>query len=913
MSSPVIRQLAGRLSLRSPQVRSLEILETMLQAMPVAGGADLVARLAVVREHFASVEDFERDFPSLCFALATGVGKTRLMGAFIAYLYLTNRSRHFFVLAPNLTIYEKLKSDFSPASPKYVFKGIPELALNQPLLITGENFETGLAVRREDVAPMTVAGQLFGAELVPQINIFNVSKINSEERAGSKSRMKRLQEYIGQSYFEYLAELDDLVVLMDEAHRYRATAGARAINDLKPILGLELTATPKTVGARPVDFRNVIYRYPLAEAMRDGLVKEPAVATRKDFDARGLDENELERIKLEDGIHHHEYVKIELETYALQTGQSRIKPFVLVVAQDTTHAGRIKARIEDETFFGGAYRGKVIEVHSALRGEESDDAMQRLLAVESDARTEIVIHVNKLKEGWDVTNLYTIVPLRASASEILTEQTIGRGLRLPFGQRTGIKALDRLTIVAHDRFQEIIDQANAPGSIIRERVLIGAGGDVPAARPQLVETPSVADYALTGRGPSLAGAPLLDSMREPPAEYRLVTPEQQELARQALAIVQRRHERLARPEELRAPEISQQIVAELRATATPTQLVLLPQQQPEMFETVVATVIAAVIDLGIAIPNVVVLPTREVTFGFDDFDLAHLDRIGYQPVEEALLIQQLRDREQDSVGWTQAVAREPRLENYLVRGLMDRDEVDYEAHAGLLEKLAGQLIARLRVHLQGDDAAVENVLIYYQRPLVDFIWAQMQQHTWETPSDYVGRITRGFTLLRPLAFSLPAGERPRDFRVSLEAGVSIRGLAFCGFHKCCYPLQQFQSAEGELRLAQVLEDDPAVLRWLKPAPGQFQIEWQHGRGYEPDFVAETTDAKLILEPKRRSELEDAEVHDKVRAARRWCEYANAHAREHGDKPWRYLLLPHDAIHLGATVAGLERTWTSPQV
>ena len=73
---------------------------------------------------FPTLTDFERDFPSLCFALATGVGKTRLMGAFISYLHAAYGYNHFFVLAPNLTIYDKLIGDFSPNSPKYVFKGI---------------------------------------------------------------------------------------------------------------------------------------------------------------------------------------------------------------------------------------------------------------------------------------------------------------------------------------------------------------------------------------------------------------------------------------------------------------------------------------------------------------------------------------------------------------------------------------------------------------------------------------------------------------------------------------------------------------------------------------------------------------------------------------------------------------------
>jgi restriction endonuclease len=67
-----------------------------------------------------------------------------------------------------------------------------------------------------------------------------------------------------------------------------------------------------------------------------------------------------------------------------------------------------------------------------------------------------------LKEGWDVTNLYTIVPLRAANARVLMEPSIGRGLRLPYGKRTGVNAVDRLNIIAHDRFEEIVDEAKQP-------------------------------------------------------------------------------------------------------------------------------------------------------------------------------------------------------------------------------------------------------------------------------------------------------------------------------------------------------------------------------------------------------------------------------------------------------------------
>ncbi len=103
----------------------------------------------------------------------------------------------------------------------------------------------------------------------------------------------------------------------------------------------------------------------------------------------------------------------------------------------------------------------------------------RLLKVEhTDEPTEIVIHVNMLKEGWDVTNLYTIVPLRAANARILIEQSIGRGLRLPYGKRTGVTAVDRLSIVAHDRFQEIVDEANKADSPIRLKAIVLDSGDL---------------------------------------------------------------------------------------------------------------------------------------------------------------------------------------------------------------------------------------------------------------------------------------------------------------------------------------------------------------------------------------------------------------------------------------------------
>jgi len=433
MTNRIVNSISGRLSLREPQRNSLEILARITEIAPLTKSEDTEKILSIIKSEYPSITDFERDFPSLCFALATGVGKTRLMGAFISYLHLAKGINHFFVLAPNLTIYNKLIADFTPNSPKYVFKGISEFSINPPLIVTGDNYENGFGVRDKRLFPTGI-----------HINIFNISKINSEVRGGKAPRIKRLSEYIGESYFDYLAGLPDLVLIMDESHRYRASAGINAINELKPVLGLELTATPFTESTRgPVPFKNVILDYPLSKAMEDGFVKEPAVVTQKNFNPSQFTQPQLEKIKLEDGIRLHESTKVELETYARQTGQAIVKPFVLVVARDTTHAQELQNLVESEEFFEGRYKSKAIQVHSNQAGEEKEENIQRLLSVErNDEPTEIVIHVNMLKEGWDVTNLYTIIPLRAANARTLVEQSIGRGLRLPYGKRTGVSIVD---------------------------------------------------------------------------------------------------------------------------------------------------------------------------------------------------------------------------------------------------------------------------------------------------------------------------------------------------------------------------------------------------------------------------------------------------------------------------------------
>ena len=899
-----VRNISARLSLRRPQDESLDILARVLESIELSKNPDLERDLEVIKSMYSSVQGFERDFPSICFALATGVGKTRLMGAFISYLYLTSRSRHFFVLAPNLTIYEKLKEDFSPQSPKYVFRGIQEFIANPPVIITGEDYDSGKGVRFDE-NNFRGQGRLFEDSDTPFINIFNISKINATENkkgaAKSKTpRIKRLQETIGESYFEYLSNLPDLVMLMDEAHRYRATAGANAINELKPVLGIELTATPKTKGATPAQFKNTIYAYSLSEAMEDGYVKDPAVATRKDFKPENYTSEQLERIKLEDGIHHHEHVKVELDVYARQYNKKIVKPFMLVVAQDTEHARQLRELMELDAFFEGRYKGKVAEVHSKQSGAEEDENIQRLISVEDpNEPTEIVIHVNKLKEGWDVTNLYTIVPLRASASEILTEQTIGRGLRLPYGRRTGVEAVDRLTIIAHDKFQDIVDRANDLNSIIKKKIEIGNGGDVAFEKPQAITVPSMAEVALAGSSVSAN-----DYNHQPATQTIIKTPQHQRVAEVTMEVA-KRYECLKSSSELSRPEIQTKIIKKVSEIIKPDQRALEfePGSANAVVKEVVETVTKNLTELTIDIPNIVLIPSRDVTYGFHDFDLDGLERLNFQPVSQEILIRQLRTSKSSLLSWDDGYDKEQSLENYVIRGLIDHDLVDYDEHAELLYKLAGQIVARFKSYLS-DESDVENVLIHNQGKITDFIVAQLMQHYWETPTDYQVSVNRGFTILKPFNCTIQEGATPRDFRSIPEVKSDVKKIVFGGFAKCCYLLQKFDSVNGELRFAQILEHDGKVIRWMKPAPGFFQIEYKNGVSYEPDFFVETTDAKYLCEPKMASEMKSDTVLAKQKAAVRWCQFATQHAQKNGGKPWHYALIPHNAITSNRSFDGL---------
>jgi len=460
----IVAELIREMSLWRPQSEGLEVLDDIITAIPLGKNVpksntiSALASLRALQTHIKN-KSFDlnvelagnggTDFPSFCFAIATGGGKTRLMGACIAYLYNTKGFKNFFILSKGETIYNKHRyEDFDPASPKYVFKGLSSFP--SPRLIDGDNYER------------FSYPDLFSDDLT--IYLFNIEKIFNE-RTDVEFKFHRFHENLGGSFADIIRSKPDLVFLMDESHNIRAEKSLKAVNALNPILGLEFTATPKA--------RNVIYTYSLKQATADGLVKRARVVTRKDDDSLI---GEKEDIKLRDGILIHERKKATLETYCRNNRLPMVKPRVLICAPPSEkglpqkHIERIKQYLQSDEFLGGKYSGKVIAVH---QGSDDEQITQLLELEKTENDIEIVVHVNKLKEGWDVKTIYTIIPLRASVSDILTVQTIGRGLRLPFGKQVSrdpnltdeeseeLLDVDTLDIISHEKYSAVLAKVKA--------------------------------------------------------------------------------------------------------------------------------------------------------------------------------------------------------------------------------------------------------------------------------------------------------------------------------------------------------------------------------------------------------------------------------------------------------------------
>lgn len=881
----VVAQITDKLSLSKPPISPEQIEKSgnvVLSPQEKAKMAEeletyLNEELAQVKDIFPSCTNFERDFPSVAFSIATGIGKTRLMAACITYLYLKKGIRHFFILAPNLTLYEKLIRDFNDTTySKYVFKGITEFVHNRPIVITGDNYDSASG---------------FFSDTEIHINVFNIAKFNSDSKDSKKGspKMKRLSEYLGQSYFEYLSKQEDLVVLMDEAHRYHADASKKAINELRPILGLEMTATPMDEKGKA--FKNIVFEYNLAQALADGkYVKNPTVAKRKNFEKGSLSDKELDVLKLEDAISVHENAKLHLELYARDNNQPSVKPFILVVCKNIQHAKDTLEVIENE-LYGGRYKGKVLQIDSSTKKDEEVDRL--FVSLENDDNEiEIVIHVNMLKEGWDVTNLYTIVPLRAADAPILVEQSIGRGLRLPYGgKRTGNKEVDKLTVIAHENFEAVLAKANDPNSILNKFSFVELDEDNDSPFSKVVVAQNSIEQKFEKEKEKIDK--LENAYQKQQAQISLD-------AKKAIINVIPKFSSFSEvkhKEDLAKPEVIEKIIKEAEKEIREKEAnTLFHDEEVERkvaeLREVAKEMITEYKNNIIEIPRLTV-QQQEVKATFGWFDLDTSSGFSLPAMKQEIMRIGLTDGEVETLQAKSSGYYGNPVQRIVIQ-LMNFDEIDYDENSELLYHLAQQAYDAVAQNI-ADKEDIPQVINQFKVVIADRIFQQMKNHFSLSSAGYIKPRVLPFVEILSSNLTENSSYGYRDYRDVITPVSLVRKYIFQGFTKSYHFQCKFDSST-EQDFAYILENDNSVVRWLRPAPKQFHIYWENNsKRYEPDFVVEMEDAIYMIETKAANDLDDKEVLAKKEAAEQYCKYASEYTSDNGGKPWKYVIIAHDNV------------------
>ena len=885
-----VDKIKWAMSLRDPQYEALKCFDNISSKIEYKTASKSEAEKVAsenCQELHKIVVDKEFDFPSFCFDMTTGIGKTRLMGACIYYLYKTKGYKHFFILCPGNTIYDKMRRETVPGNPKYMFKGL-EAEMGRPKVYDGENYLSYPVryVQSELQIEKTSEIQLF---------IFNISKIFT--RGDLEFKFHKFNENLGGSFADVLRSFDDLVFCMDEAHRYYAPASKTAINYLNPVLGLEFTATPKSTN------KNIIFHYGLEEGAGKFL-KIPVVMGRTN--TAGYSDDDIEEMKLKDGIKLHERRKAIVYKYCIDNGLEQIKPIVLVACKDTTHAKKIKEKIDSDAFFGGRYVGKVIEIDSSTRGEETEENIQKLLTIEQNTNpVEIVLHVYKLKEGWDVNNLFTIIPLNAAKSDILALQTIGRGLRLPFGEITHVEEIDTLDIVAHDHYREIIDDIK-DNPVFKRRNLNDE--DIPETEVAKVEA-VVQDQQIS----------IFDDMFKDANVKSFQEIDTNKDIDNLYEAYQKAYVKKAAPKKKDSKPDGQITIFDLFGSGDDTNSVDTgsKEEQAPTDTTVSQDNIDITIELNepsksnvpelyvkeifkqkveefkkvaISVPKISISYSSSVEFkpftvkrNVLDFDVAASKIERYDAVNNRLL---------------QTLDADPLMvddpENTLACSLLESiPEFSYD-DADLILDVVEQYL-RL---IDGDEETKRKIIRRYATVIVEDlrqqIYASKEEHT-----EFIYNVQQDLIVFGSFAKTkLKHVDGKLGYKKEIADKKNIKNYLFEGYRKSYYPVNSFDS-DDERRFAVVLEDDEGVVRFIKPPLNQLGLFYRAGKQYNPDFLVETKDCKYMVEVKAANQVNNEDVQEKARAGVKWCECASKVDAD--GKEWKYRLVSGEDIIIGNTL------------
>lgn len=796
-----IAEIAARLDLREPNREAVQTL-----AAEVSQYYDVDEKLP----------PFEAVIDS-----ATGVGKTYILAGAMEMFAAAYGMRNFVIVTPGRTILEKTRDNFTPGHPKSLLGPMSF----QPVVVTAENFATPAMRTAMD------------NDSLIKIYLFTVqSLIKPESKVGRKTH--KFQEGLGTEFYAHLQSIGHLVVFADEHHTYYGPAFSKAVRDLNPWVLVGLTATPD----KKTPSEQIIFRYPLAAAIADKLVKTPVIVGRRDDRSDPL-------TKLTDGVTLLNAKNDALTAYSAAHQIDPVNPVMLVVAKDIKEADEYGQILRSSEFSGGAYANAVLVVHS----NAPDDALAELAKVEEPTSPiRVIIAVGMLKEGWDVRNVYVIASMRASVSSILTEQTLGRGMRLPFGAYTGIEILDTLEVVAHERYEDLLKKAGVLNQAFvdyrtRAALRVNAQGQTVVVS-ETVETSVPPIISLTQEG---GQAPVVNDDQASP----VVTTVQQRTLQASDAALKMKQEISRRTD---APEI---MIPVLRMTTVQSSFSLADITETDRFRKLGAALAAnpdGELNRTLVGARVVIGPD-----GIKRTELvrsAAADRI--RSIPSLFALDELRDQLTEIVLASppvparkdQRAALQPLLDAFF-EGLGDKAD---ELLSANLDRAGARLI----------------------RLVVDEQRRYMAKPSYEE-------------VVRLKAFN---PTRATDKTVSPDRyGPFSKSLAYEGWTRSLFGVEWFDSAP-ERSVANMVDGDDNVVCWVRLHINELPILWNSGgQQYNPDLIVIEIDGiHWVVEVKMDKEMDSADVQGKREAAKRWANHVSAD--ESVGVVWRYLLVSESDVN-----------------
>lgn len=780
--------------------------------------------------------------------LATGVGKTYLMAAFVEYLRRQGVG-NVMIVTPGKTVQHKTVQNFTLGSSRYI-AGSPVA----PEVVTPQNYSQWVARQN---GPARLA---FGRQVPVLAFIFNIQQLiapKSEEgdtHAATQDALRRKPRRFDENagvLFDYLKGLDDLVVIADESHLYGSSAVAfnAALNELAPAASVGLTAS--------VDKKtdHVIFEYPLYRAIQDKYVKAPVLAFRKG--GYGVDQASEEQ-QLRDAVQLRGLKQAYYDTYASAERRSHVNAVMFVVCSDVDHATQVADLLRTPEYFGKD------EVVLQVDSKHEDDLTQRRLEDLDQPHSSVlaVVSVNKLKEGWDVKNIAVVVTLRAMASEVLTQQTMGRGLRLPFGKYTGVGQIDQLDIIAHQSFAELLSAEN----VLQQFGLEDAVEEPDKARVeeairtaaehanQTSATSTIASDEAEGSGGGQTPTPTIPSGGATPT----VTP----LGGESGSL----------------PGVGVRAIDDTDAAAEQTcELVSIDRNErfvdvSYQFPVTTMTVKQPPIDLSEIGDTQIELAARRVTSAGDVL----LRKEIIAALGKKLRTEDRESAEVDSVHINDADAKDT-----LVKLLIDMPLVPKTAATA--RYVESYLVPRFMQDVTFTGWTVKSLASARTQlqQLVNAYVVETLRTTREVPAIHPKQMPGG-------GYTLPLGEQVHDQIDSQKE--FVRGRVYGGWFRSLFPEESFDSYTGEYELARLLNTSPGIVWWHRlHRHDDAYVYYNPKDRYFPDFVALDTDGVYwIIEGKDERGRDDARVQAKRKAAEALVRRLVAEDA-YADQKWGYLI------------------------